>query len=112
MGWQIVYDGETYRQDELTLADAAELDRATGETWALLNVQGTPLRLAKVTAWLHSRRTGTGYDEVFAKTSAMPAVKFVVDHFEAEAPDDLPDQWENGFPPTAASQETDGSSGA
>lgn len=106
MGWRITFDGQVYNQSDLSIADADELDRVCGETWVVLRPQDTPMRLARVTAWLHARRTSGDYDELVKKTSSLPAMS-LVEGLGIES-DDLPTEYLNGVPPEAADTETPG----
>lgn len=54
--WAIEYEGETFTQDDLTLAEARTVEKETGGTWAFLNPAGSAQHcIAVVVACLHHR---------------------------------------------------------
>ena len=105
MGWKITYDGHEFREGDLTMADAQECDKVTGERWAVLQPALTPERFNKVTAWLYSRQVEMSFPEALVKVGSRP-LKDAFAGFTEE--DDLPTEYEDGFPPPAADQMTGG----
>ena len=54
--WKIDYDGETFTQDSLDLAEAATVEELTGQSWAFLNpVNSARECQAIITACLQQR---------------------------------------------------------
>lgn len=106
MGWQITYDGHTYRQGELSIADAEAIDSALSERWAALAPAQSPGRLAGVVAWLHARRTDTPFHEAATKVGAVGFID-LLNALEDEQ-EDLPTEYSDGFPPPADNPTTSG----
>jgi hypothetical protein len=109
MPWQITYQGETYRESDLTIGQCEALEELIGLSWLSLN----PLRSAKqarvLTAFVVSEATGRPYDEVSEEVSQLKADAFLEDYATAntplvieQEPDDLPAEWTDGIPPKAA----------
>ena len=107
MGWRIEFEGEVYREVDLTLAESAALDETakdiTGRTWngILLNPGMSPAVLMATVATLHSERTGQPYGEVHQRVGALrwPEVSKM---YDADATDDdMPGEYEDGLPPKA-----------
>lgn len=55
--WKIVYDGDEFTEDDLTLAEAAAVEKICGTSWGLLNpVSSAHECQAIIAACLHNRR--------------------------------------------------------
>jgi hypothetical protein len=100
--FELTIDGQVFRTDELTLAEAETLEVECGRTWLELN----PVRSAKefrATARLFLARTRTPEEASTAVAGltigeAMKAVKWVAD--------DLPDMFEDGLPKAGGGNST------
>lgn len=111
MAWKIEFEGEVYREADLTLAESARLDEAvkdiTGRTWngILLNPGASPAVLIATVATLHAERTGTAYEVVADRVGRLkwPEVEKL---FDANAGSDLPEEYTNGIPPEADESST------
>lgn len=105
--WQFTFDGEVYRESELTIAQCEDVEDMLGLSWLQIN----PVRSAKqargLLSVLHSDRTGKPRDEVFAAVGKLTAEAFTVDVLKL-VDDDLPELYgdgmpnPDGFPSTAA----------
>jgi hypothetical protein len=100
--WRIKFDGEVYREADLTIGQAEDIEREAGITW----LQMDPLRSAKTARSVLTicirDRTGVTIDEAREKSRALRIEKFELEPDE----DDLPEVFENGFPPVAAEPST------
>lgn len=96
MPWQIRYNDKVYREGDLTIDDAEEIERRLGATWAELN----PLRSAKhakvIAAYMLHRHGGMDQDAAIATVGAMKANEFLA-MVEPED-DDLPTETDKGIP--------------
>jgi hypothetical protein len=110
MPWQVTYQGETYRESDLTIGQCEALEELIGLSWLSLN----PLRSAKqariLTAFVVAEGTGRPFDEVSAEIAALKADDYLKAYADANSavlaiepePDDLPSEWTDGIPPKAA----------
>lgn len=106
MPFEITIDGHAYRTDDLTVAEAEELEDECGQTWLQLN----PIRSAKefrATAALFLRRTRT--PEVAAKEAAALTVKAAQENVRW-VEDNLPTEFSDGIPKEEGSPSTTTSS--
>lgn len=69
--WKVTFDGDVFTQDDLTLAEAATVERITKQSWANLNpvVSATECQ-AIIAACLHHRQ-GLKIADAMAKVGAM-----------------------------------------
>ena len=96
MPWQITIDGRTFREGDLTIGQAEQIDKQLDDLWVVLHPVKTPKRLAGLIAWLIAAETG----EPFAETLDKVLTRKTTELFDAvgvEQPD-LPTEFENGFP--------------
>ena len=97
MAWRIAFDGQVYREADLTIGQAEDIEAASGLTWRQIN----PLRSAAcaraILEVMHADRTGISRDEALAKVRALRVDDFNVEPDE----DDLPEEFVDGFPPVA-----------
>lgn len=101
-------EGRVFRTDDLTLAEAAEIEKATDTSWLRLNPFGSANHcLAILTAFLARDR---GQEEAAKIISAMP-VGDALDCLEL-VEDDKPTSYTDGLPKAEGAPETSGSSGA
>lgn len=108
MPFEITIDGHAYRTDDLTIAEAEQLEEECGQTWLTLN----PLRSAKeyrATVVLFLTRTRA--PDVAAKEAAAITVKMAQDGARW-VDDNLPTEFEDGFPKAEGSPSTTTSSGS
>lgn len=106
MAWVLTFDGQVYREADLTIDEAERIENITQTTWRSIN----PIRSAK-----HARailetflvtRAGLAPD-VAAKTVGDIKVNDYLDLLSHEEEDaDLPTQFEEGFPQSAAGTST------
>lgn len=107
MAWILTFDGQVYREADLTIDEAERIENATQTTWRSIN----PIRSAK-----HARailetflvtRGGLTSDQASAKVGALKVNEYL-DLLTTEEEDaDLPQTYEDGFPPRAAEPSTD-----
>jgi hypothetical protein len=99
MAWQIEHEGNTWHEEELTLAEAEQIERATGESWFSIN----PFRSAKhcnaiLTVLLQSR-CGKAEGEASAIAGAYTVKQLIGDEGIIRLVDSTqPVEFENGNP--------------
>lgn len=106
MAWILTFDGQVYREADLTIDEAERIENATSTTWRQIN----PIRSAK-----HARsiletflitRAGLSPEEAAKKVGALK-VNDYLDLLSTEEDDaDLPRTYDDGFPPSAAEPST------
>lgn len=104
MGWEATFEGEVYREADLTLGEVEDIEKRTGEPWVgmLRNPARSASNFVAVIATLHSERTADTYDAVAARVRKLGWKAFdEMFEFDVEAKDDLPSEYEDGFPPKA-----------
>lgn len=96
MPWRMTFEGNTYREAELTIGMAERIEEMTGESWAHI----APLRSAKHAAVLltvmHSTRTGENEDTVMGRVKNLTVDEFIT-NVEPEK-EDLPTLYTDGNP--------------
>lgn len=124
MAWKITYEGEVYRDGDLTLDDAERLEDLCGTSWQRIDPLYWGVHAKRLTAYLHSKRTNRPYEEVLAEVGQMPIDKYMggflghpdkAEFAKLEAASvvadeiDLPSVYgENGIPQPAAEPSTPG----
>ena len=106
MAWVLTFEGEVYREADLTLDEAERMEAATNTTWRFIN----PLRSAgharAILQTLLVTRAGMAEDAAKAKVGGLKVNEFLDLLSEEEEDADLPTQYEDGFPPSAAGSST------
>lgn len=101
--WRITFDGQVYREADLTIGQAETIETETGLTWRQINPLRSAACATAILAVLHAERTGISLDEARTKVRALKVNDFDV----APDEDDLPVEYTEGFPPEAAGTSTD-----
>jgi hypothetical protein len=100
MPWRIDYEGEVYREGDLTLEQCGKIERLTDRSWLDIN----PIRWAQdavaVIAVLHNAHKGVPIETVLKDVGALSPDKYVR-IIKVEQEDDLPAEYRDGFPPEA-----------
>lgn len=123
MAWKITYEGEVYRDGDLTLDDAERLEELCGTSWQRIDPLYWGAHAKRVTAYLHSKRMDLPYEEVLADVGKLNIDKYITNLMHAPtqaeleekearvvADDgDMPSTYDNGIPPVAAEPSTPGS---
>lgn len=97
----LTFDGQVYREADLTIDEAERMEVATSTSWRFIN----PLRSAgharAILETLLVTRAGVSADEAKAKVGALKVNDFL-DMLDVEEQDaDLPTEFSDGFPPEA-----------
>lgn len=107
MAWVLTFDGQVYREADLTIDEAERMETALSTTWRFIN----PIRSAG-----HARvilqtflvtRAGMAEGEAEAKVKALKVNEFLDLLTEEEDDADLPTEYADGFPPPADGTSTD-----
>jgi hypothetical protein len=106
VAWVLTFDGQVYREADLTIDEAERIENATQTTWRSIN----PVRSAK-----HARailetflitRANLSADEASKKVGAIK-VNDYLDLLTSEEEDaDLPKTYDDGFPQSAGEPST------
>jgi hypothetical protein len=98
--WRIDYEGEVYREGDLTLDQIGKVERLTEKSW--LHIQ--PIRFAgdaiATLAVMVNARKGEQVEDVLTKVGALKPGQYL-DMIELEDDHDLPAEYRDGFPPVA-----------
>lgn len=122
MAWRITYEGEVYRDGDLTLDDAEKLEELCGTSWQRVDPLYWGVHAKRVTAFLHAQRTGRPYEEVLGEVGKLNIDKYIRGFMHADTQEalqakeasvmaeetELPSMYDNGIPPPAAEPSTPG----
>ena len=107
MGWRLHWQGEDYRDSEITLSQAERIEALIGETWLRLNVLRSAKHALSTLAVMASDRTGRPFDEVRREVGDIPADVYAAEVLHFEDTNDLPTEYLDGNPQPAAAPSTD-----
>lgn len=105
--WRIEFEGEVYRDGDLTLGQCERIEELTGRSWLMIH----PVRWAKdalaVLTVCVADRTGKPVDDVRGRFAAMKADD-VMDLMKiaTDEEDDRPTEYQDGNPPVAGESST------
>jgi hypothetical protein len=105
MPWALHWEGDVYREADITLGQAERIENLIGTGWLRLNVIATAKHAKATLAVMVADRTGRPLDEVLAEVDKIPANTYASDVFHVED-DDLPTEYLEGNPPKAAARST------
>lgn len=99
MAWKLDLDGVSLREDELTVGECENIEKLTGESWHTIH----PLRSATHAAAVIEVALARGGEapEKCAERARSLTMRQVLDAF-ATVDDDMPEQYEDGIPPSGA----------
>lgn len=105
MPWRINFEGEVYREGDLTLEQCGQVERLTDRSWLHIN----PLKWAQdaiaILAVMHVARKGGNVEDVVDQVGKLKPDEYI-QLIQIEAEDDLPVEYRNGFPPAADESST------
>lgn len=110
MGWRIEFEGEVYREGDLTLGQCERIEELTGRSWLVIH----PLKWAKdaraILSVVVADRTSKSVDVVRGRLAEMKADEFIdlVKVEMLEVDDDTPTEYVDGNPPLADAPSTPG----
>ena len=100
MPWRIDFEGEVYREGDLTLEECGKVERLTDRSWLHIN----PVKFAQdavaIIAVMHNARKGEPVDVVLDRFGKLKPAQYL-DMLTLEDEDDLPAEYRDGFPPAA-----------
>lgn len=106
MPWVLTFDGQVYREADLTIDEAERMEVATNTTWRFINPLRSATHARAVLQTLLVSRSGFTLDDATAKVGALRVNDFL-DMLSTEEEDaDLPTQFEDGFPQSAVGSST------
>lgn len=84
--WRISFDGDVFTQDDLTLAEAATVEKLTGTTWAQLNPTVSAQECQCIIAACLHHRQAMPVKDAMAKAGSMTTEDAVaaIDSYEVE----------------------------
>ena len=101
MAWVLKFDGQVYREADLTIGEAEDIEDVASTTWRQIN----PLRSAKharsILQVLLESRAGLSADAARAKVRALKVDEFLEMLSAEDDNADMPAAYENGVPPVA-----------
>jgi hypothetical protein len=108
VGWRIEFEGEVYREGDLTLGQCERIEDVTGVNWRAIH----PLRSAKearvVLEVCVAERKGESVETVRERVNAMKVDEFLDALKVSEDEDDRPTEYVDGNPPVADEPSTPG----
>lgn len=106
MPFELTLDGQVYSTDDLSVAEAVELEKMLGKTWRELNPLGSAAEFEAFAA-VCLRRDHPA-DQAAKIAAALPLGQAL--NAARWVSDDLPDTFEDGYPKAAAGPSTTTSS--
>lgn len=97
--WRITFDGQVYREVDLTIGQTERIEAVLATTWRTINPLRSATHAAGILRVLVADRTGCSEEEASAKIRAVKVAEFF-DMVTTDS-DDLPAMFENGNPPVA-----------
>jgi hypothetical protein len=106
VAWVLTFDGQVYREADLTIDEAERMEIATNTTWRFINPVRSAGHARAILQTLLVTRGGLDAEAAKAKVGALKVNEFL-DLLSEEGEDaDLPTQYDDGFPPKAAESST------
>jgi hypothetical protein len=99
VAWRIRYEGQVYREADLTLGQAEQIETMVDATWARISPLHSAKHAKAILAVMHSARSGVSVDEALAQVAAVTVDGFMSMLEKDE--DDLPVEYADGFPQPA-----------
>ena len=99
--WVLTFDGQVYREADLTIDEAERIENATGTTWRFINPTRSARHGKAILACFLVTRAGLSQDDANAKVGALKVNDFLDMLSEEDLDADLPTEFEDGFPPVA-----------
>jgi hypothetical protein len=106
VAWVLTFDGQVYREAELTIKEAKLMEAATNTSWRFLNPLRSAAHASAILETFLVTRGGLDAATALEKVEALKVNEFL-DLLTEEGEDaDLPTQYDDGFPPKAAESST------
>lgn len=108
MAWKITWEGEVYREADLTLGQVERIEQVARTTWRQVHPLFSAQHAIAILGVLVADRTSIKVDEAVEKLRAV-RVSDVMDAIDVEDPDDqmdLPATYEEGLPKAEAARST------
>lgn len=101
MRWVLTFDGQVYREADLTIDEAERMENATNTTWRLINPLRSAHHAKAILSTLLVTREGMTLEAATAKVGALKVTDYLDLLSEEDDDADLPTQFEDGFPQPA-----------
>lgn len=95
--------GECWREGDLTLAQAEQIEDLVGKSWASIHPANSAKVARRIVAVMYAARHEVTIDDALGKLSPVTMSEFVA---AIGSYDDLPEEYLDGFPPEAADPST------
>jgi hypothetical protein len=106
LAWILTFDGQVYREADLTIDEAERIEELAQTTWRRIHPINSAKHARCILQTFLVTREGKSADEA-AKTVGALKVSDFLDLLSTEEDDaDLPTQYEEGFPPPADATST------
>ena len=107
MPWRIDFEGEVYREGDLTLEQCGKVEKLTERSWLHIN----PIRFAgdavAILGVMANARKGERIEDVLARVGGLKPADYL-ELIKIEDDDDLPTEYVDGNPQPAAEPSTPG----
>jgi hypothetical protein len=106
MAWVLKFDGHVYREADVTIGEAEQMEEATRSTWRVIDPFRSALHARAILQTFLVSREGMSEGEAAAKVRALTVPQYL-DLISTEDEDaDLPTEYADGFPPAADATST------
>lgn len=102
--WQVEVLGETFREGDLSLADAERIEELSGKSWHLIHPGNSAKMARRIVAVMYASRHEVSYEEAVGKLDGVSMTEFIN---AVGTYDDMPNEYVDGFPQAAAEPSTD-----
>lgn len=100
MAWRVEFEGEVYREGDLTLGQCERIEDITGRSWVTIDPISSAKQARVILEVCASDRTGLPVDEIRKRVEALSVEDFLAGYKRGED-DDRPTGYEDGNPPVA-----------
>jgi hypothetical protein len=108
VGWSLEFEGEVYREGDLTLGQCERIEEAIGRSWAVINPVTSAKQARVVLEVVAADRLGQTADEVRKRVEALKVDEFLAGYKLNEDEDDRPTEYVDGNPQPAGEPSTPG----
>jgi hypothetical protein len=106
MAWVLTFDGQVYREADLTIDEAERIETATSTTWRSISPYRSAKHARAILETFLVTRAGLTAEAAAARVGGLKINEYL-DLLTIEEDDaDLPTQYEDGFPPAADATST------
>lgn len=108
MAWVLTFDGQVYREADLTIGEAEQIENLTSSTWRVINPLRSAVHARAILQTLLTSREGVAAEVALDKVRGLKVNDFLDMLSQEEDDADLPTQFDEGFPQPAGGTSTPG----